>query len=563
MKKRPSLDFIEEATAASSKKSPQKSIKTSKTFSQRARSAECQRETATTITATIEQLYQDVFRRKKAVIRKQRANEQAQSKLIVYMNTSSTKMLAQRLIREFEVQSQAFFPPDHEHRFNYIQTGEFLRQLKFLVYSKSLNNRLFVKERTLLRDLWQVLRGDEFNGVTERNLLQFLLSILGLDIALPKYIPLPKAQRGKSGSKLLIDLDSIQNICISDYVGSENEEGSFAHQQGNQDTLFDISGPSDVEMFGVFDEHQNIILTAGEVKRIHKVYELLYTNRVTACQTTGGIQSKEPRPSATSPKVSKLSRQTEALAETYRQKQLEEVAEFIAEMENPQSAELHITHAELIQYHHKVHKQKLQQHKEQQEMQQVDSYSFKPALNSTKNNKWLKGVLSNRLSPQKYSEDRFYQEKLVRKTEKSYEDWYDEKYLSGCTFQPTLEASKSYNTRQTSLDQVKNSEKVITRMSEAQEQRNFLQWFKGQRDPYDSKGIDQVQMTFAVERVHNKSSIGEKRQRQPLTDGKDANTWQSKYNQDLTKRYSETKQIKPEEKHCGLGKLTPCLLSLS
>lgn len=38
----------------------------------------------------------------------------------------------------------------------------------------------YIQERTLLFDMWIVLRGDQGNGITKKNLLIFMLAILGI-----------------------------------------------------------------------------------------------------------------------------------------------------------------------------------------------------------------------------------------------------------------------------------------------------------------------------------------------------------------------------------------------
>lgn len=57
----------------------------------------------------------------------------------------------------------------------------------FVSFSEKVESHNFVKERTLVNDVWIVLRGSSNAGVSYRNLLLFIFAIMGIDIDLPKF----------------------------------------------------------------------------------------------------------------------------------------------------------------------------------------------------------------------------------------------------------------------------------------------------------------------------------------------------------------------------------------
>ena len=56
----------------------------------------------------------------------------------------------------------------------------------FIKTSQKLDSPNFIQERTLMFDMWLVLKGDKLDGVTKRNLLVFLFAIVGLQFQIAK-----------------------------------------------------------------------------------------------------------------------------------------------------------------------------------------------------------------------------------------------------------------------------------------------------------------------------------------------------------------------------------------
>lgn len=105
-----------------------------------------------------------------------------------FLSDQSSKLLAKRLIKEFEEEAYNFFEPNKEHVFSYNEMCEFLRRLHFVKDVQDNASSHFIHQKSLLQILWAVLRGDKFGGVSSRNLLVFLLAIMGLDFEFPASI---------------------------------------------------------------------------------------------------------------------------------------------------------------------------------------------------------------------------------------------------------------------------------------------------------------------------------------------------------------------------------------
>mmetsp|Transcript_1692 Transcript_1692/g.1531 ORF Transcript_1692/g.1531 Transcript_1692/m.1531 type:complete len:163 (-) Transcript_1692:1171-1659(-) len=111
--------------------------------------------------------------------------------------SKSDEYVAKRLIKEFEELADGFFNPNVEHRFNFIQMVEFLRLMGFIKLNPAqVKTNYFQQERSLLFDMWIILQGERFNGVNERNLLVFLLSIMGLNFEIPPFVKQDNLQKG-------------------------------------------------------------------------------------------------------------------------------------------------------------------------------------------------------------------------------------------------------------------------------------------------------------------------------------------------------------------------------
>ena len=110
-------------------------------------------------------LYQDAMRRKHKSVEMAKSRPERNLK---YLSEKSAKLLALKLIKEFEEKANEYF--------------------HFIKASENENTTYARHEKSLQQDLWLVLKGDKFKGVNERNLLVFLLAIMGLNFLIPGYV---------------------------------------------------------------------------------------------------------------------------------------------------------------------------------------------------------------------------------------------------------------------------------------------------------------------------------------------------------------------------------------
>lgn len=62
---------------------------------------------------------------------------------------------------------------------------EIMKKVQLIKHTDAISNPKLKQERTLLFDMWLVLKGDHFKGITKRNLLVFIFAILGLKYSIP------------------------------------------------------------------------------------------------------------------------------------------------------------------------------------------------------------------------------------------------------------------------------------------------------------------------------------------------------------------------------------------
>ncbi|EAS07288.2 hypothetical protein TTHERM_01055640 (macronuclear) [Tetrahymena thermophila SB210] len=113
----------------------------------------------------------------------------AKSGLIPQTSKESEYQLATKLIKEYEyiVSIVVEEVKKQSYLLDYIQMSEILRLMGFISFTEKVESHNFVKERALVNDVWIVLQGAENGGVSYRNLLLFIFSIMGLDVDLPRF----------------------------------------------------------------------------------------------------------------------------------------------------------------------------------------------------------------------------------------------------------------------------------------------------------------------------------------------------------------------------------------
>jgi len=122
-------------------------------------------------------LYKDAIRRQNKSFEIANSRPSVQNPIA---SSKSSKLLTNKLTKEFEEESLKFFSHSKEKKFNYLQMCEFLKRLRFIRDIKDVNSSHYIHQRSLLHIIWTVLRGDRYDGVSSDNLRVFLLAIMGL-----------------------------------------------------------------------------------------------------------------------------------------------------------------------------------------------------------------------------------------------------------------------------------------------------------------------------------------------------------------------------------------------
>ena len=423
-------------------------------------------------------LYNDAMRRvKKSLAYDKKPNKPKQP--TNNMSEESRKALASRFIREFEIVLAEILEGDKEQKMDYIQLNEFLKKLSFLKDADKVDLPQFTPERILLYDLWYTMYADKFKGVHRRNLLVFLLAVMGLNYQITKI------QKSEANQSQAVNAD-------------ENEEKKGSKNSLDKEVKSSISGPPaengilprERRIIGNFDGDENWELTAEDVEKVHKVYNLWFVNRLGSKDNLGNIlTSKRFEEPSYHPVINEHSKN---IAHLYREKILEGTSELIQQNKIQAPKDGKLTHADLLVLSKKVVKEKVEKFKASQEGNELRFCTFKPMTNDYSQSSRLKKDSQideadendtegrGKNAPRSIGKERAFELYALRKPtiEKKNRDPHDieyEKNCDQCTFQPDLRF-----TQEAKIDAgspfAKNIEKTIQRLrqaNDAREQKNL------------------------------------------------------------------------------------------
>lgn len=392
-----------------------------------------------------EVLYRDALRRQTKSA--ENLNKKVTPVKMQYMNDSSKRFLAHKLIKEFEQKSEEFFEEFEEHRFDYLQMCEFLKVLKFVRKCEDANNPYFIHERTLLYDMWVVLKGDKYNGVNERNLLVILLAILGLNFPIPPYMQSEQAvqknsanpssnvsQQEKSsnhhnnrskpqGLKILSQEQSRQGSQSPDFYpknksqsqiskNSKNYPGNFsANESFDDSTKIETANVTQNKIRTVnnngnssFDKGcaavDNILEECSdEVK--HRLNfgvfddkeNISFTDEEVECinQVYEVLYMNRLHTSGRTPikevqvsRTPKVLDTSKKLADAYREKQLEQAAKYLIDTQQTPPRNGRLTHADLLIYQKSAQMHKLAQKAQELAQKELELCPFTPKTTTNK-----------------------------------------------------------------------------------------------------------------------------------------------------------------------------------
>ena len=420
-------------------------------------------------------LYNDAMRRAKKSLAQSTKIEKPKNKA-KNMSEESRKALAARFIREFEIVLGEIVEGDKEQKLDYIQLNEFLKKLYFLKDADKVDLPQFTPERILLYDMWYMMFADKFKGIHRRNLLVFLLAVLGLHYEITR-IQKPEAE------------DSHMNAEESD---AKKSSKMSLDKDKSIDNQHDVSGPPETneilprerKIIGQFDADENLELMAEDVEKIHKMYNLWFVNRLGSKDNLGHLlTSKRYEEPSYHPIINENSRN---MAHLYREKILEGTSELIAQNKIQAPKDGKLTHADLLVLSKKVVKEKVEKFKLSQEGDELRFCPFRPRTNDyyqstrmlqKKENEFDEADENERKNPERsIGKERALELYALRKPniDKKNRDPYDidyERNCDQCTFQPDLRMTKDKKGDMGSPIMAKNIEKTIQRLRQANDAR--------------------------------------------------------------------------------------------
>eukprot|EP00331_Platyophrya_macrostoma_P017792 CAMPEP_0176467726 /NCGR_PEP_ID=MMETSP0127-20121128/38619_1 /TAXON_ID=938130 /ORGANISM="Platyophrya macrostoma, Strain WH" /LENGTH=625 /DNA_ID=CAMNT_0017861059 /DNA_START=32 /DNA_END=1905 /DNA_ORIENTATION=- len=372
-------------------------------------------------------LYNDAMRRQKKAITFEKKLSQKKNKQH-NVSEGSKRAYASRFIREFESVISDFVQEEKEQKLNYLQLHELLKKLCFLQDDSKFEVPLEAPEIVLLHDMWYTLFADKFRGVHRRNLLVFLLAVLGLNFQITRILKLDETSKTNP-----IELgESKQDK--SDVIGPPN------------------LGERDRRVIGAFDDLENLELADDEVERIHKVYNVWFLNRLNSKDNIGQLQVAKKTEEHGPTYQPEINEKSKSMAHLYREKILEGTSELIQQKKYEPPKDGKLTHADLLFLSRKIVKEKVEKFKASLEGNELRYCTFRPVTNDYSQKLQNRASEENEDSPNKRNtgskgKDRAFDLYSLRKPtiEKKDRDPHDveyEKHCDQCTFQPDLTSTK-------------------------------------------------------------------------------------------------------------------------
>ena len=377
-------------------------------------------------------LYKDAQRRQQsATNRKPMPSQQSVGQSL--RNPVSDRLLIQRFIKDFEAAVTGVTKDptkDLGDFMDYLSLNSVLQTMGFVSEGYNPNaagsiQGVQAQERALISELWTVLNGDAFGGVSKRNLCVFLLAVLGL------------------------------------YWAESN--GCQSNNRSNQEN----------HTLGMFNERNEWEIDEGECRAIHVSFELFYRTRLaneSLRKTRRGAQGES---STFQPEISETSK---VLAEHYRERLLEEFANIlntqtVPELKVPENGAL--THTDLLVLQKKTQVMQHERKKQERKVEELKDCPFKPNINAKRP--------VNSKKPQ--SKPRFLElydlsKNRREKKDRNPEEIEFERNAEHCTFKPEImpnnNTSKKLSISKSPEYFARDVEKTVERMRNARKEREFI-----------------------------------------------------------------------------------------
>ena len=461
-------------------------------------------------------LYNDALRRQHKSIEFNKKAKQTTN--TSKMSEGSRKALASRFIREYDLTILEFLAPE-KSKLDYLQVNAFLRRLCFLRDSEAVELPHFTPERILLHEMWISLCGEQNGGIHRRNLLVFLLAVMGLYFQITK---IQKNEEGGDRQSVEFKMNTSESMRdgpnkTSSHLGATSEE-PFSKVLEHTDNSIEVHSKMqlDIKPIGSFDSDGNYEITPEEVNKIQSRYLIWRVNRMGSPDNIGQlVTSRNYEEPSYRPEINEHSRN---IAHLYREKILETTTELIQANKLPAPKDGKITHADLLVLAKKVAKEKLEQTKMALENEEMEGCTFKPVTNDVTQTSRILGKSTTRshiegdsrmdvsLGGDRCQELYSLRKQKVEKKDKSRFDIEYEKNCDECTFQPDLNATRLKNSSICGPVHIpaKNIEKTIERMRNAQAMREqkILESQRGYNPT-----LEDPSFVFTVDKPKNKKAF--------------------------------------------------------
>jgi hypothetical protein len=201
-------------------------------------------------------LYEDAMRRRSQKLESLQKLKKREKSSTVCPNSTSKKYLVRRFNQDFftALKSQGF----QTGSINYFTTGEVLKDMGFMDSGES------NEERILFVDFWRVLRGDENDGVMDKNLKILLGAIEGFKFEITKKENIPKRH-------VLEITEKVSATKGTPSTNRKNHSNSASKSKGKRSPKLN----SQYE----FDNDGILQLSRQDIKKIQKYFFVFAMNR--------------------------------------------------------------------------------------------------------------------------------------------------------------------------------------------------------------------------------------------------------------------------------------------
>ena len=215
-------------------------------------------------------------------------------------------------------------------------------------------------EGVLLYDMWQLLHGEDFGGVSRRNIKAFLLAVLGLHQ--------PWMEDGRS------DGISLRNGTLKN-CWNDLPSGVSAIPEKDETDKNDELPPSQEQPHGHFPENsQDYCIRKEDVVNIHNYFMPFYQNKVLKKQSPKKVEEQRP---SFKPEICRTSRD---LAVNYVNKSLNQMAVALDKPIYPSE----VKHSDLLCFKGIEYQNKQGRERQKQRLEQEHSFTFAPKINEYK-----------------------------------------------------------------------------------------------------------------------------------------------------------------------------------